>query len=92
MPLRLRSGEVRRQSLPPGNWMLAMLPEADTAPDRIHLRVEGPHCQKNLLNSPRRWGCYVRPGTSASVVLYRPPGGAQPVAATGYLLVRWLFN
>lgn len=88
-PLRLNPGDVIRQRLPPGDWMLAMLPEAETAPDRIQLRIEGAHCQEHFLNSPRRWGCHA--GPDATLILYRPLGRRQ-APTTGYLLVRWLFT
>lgn len=90
VPLRLARGDMRRQRLPRGDWMLVMLPEADATKGRIHLRVEGASCQERFLNTPRRWGCHV--DSSATVVLYRPSGGSQPAEATGYLLVRWLFR
>jgi len=90
VPLRMAGGEVLRQRLPPGSWMLALLPETDSSAGRIHLRVQGGPCRDNLLNSPRRWGCDV--GPDATVVLYRPLGGAQIAPATEYLLVRWLFQ
>lgn len=90
VPLRLTPGELLRQRLPPGSWMLAMLPEGETAPERIQLRIEGSHCKDHFLNSPRRWGCDA--GPDATVILYRPLGRPQAPAATGYLLVRWLFQ
>lgn len=89
VPLRLERGEFHRQRLPPGEWMLAMLPEEDTDPTRIHLRVEGAHCDPNFLNAPRRFGCHV--GPDGVVTVYRPFGGRTASVATGYLLVRWMF-
>lgn len=89
-PLQLRTGELIRQRLPPGDWMLAMLPETDSAPDRLQLRIEGAHCQEHFLNSPRRWGCHA--GPDAAMIIYRPFGRPQAPAAVGYLLVRWLFS
>jgi len=92
VPLRLNPGEFVRQHLPPGNWMLVMLPEEDVAPDRIRLRIEGAQCRDQFLNgSPRRWGCNVN-SDDASLVLYRPFGRAPASEAKGYLLVRWLFT
>lgn len=44
IPLRLERGEIRRQRIPPGGWMLTMLPEQDTVAGRIRLRVEGASC------------------------------------------------
>ncbi len=90
VPLRLDRGELRRQHLPPGEWMLTLLPEAETAPDRIQLRIEGAHCEAHLFNAPRRWGCLV--DSAATVIIYRPFGRGSAPAATGYLLVRWLFS
>jgi len=90
VPVRLNHGGLLRQRLPPGNWMLAMLPEADSTPDRIRLRIEGARCRDNLLNSPRRWGCAA--GSEARVILYRPFGHPHAAEATAYLLVRWLFT
>jgi hypothetical protein len=90
VPLRLEPGEFRRQRLPPGSWMLTMLPEDDTARARVSLHVEGAHCQPNLLGTPRRWGCDA--GAGARVVVYRPLMRAPDSIGTSYLLVRWLFN
>ena len=90
VPLRLERGEFHRQRLPPGGWMLAMMPEDDHDPYRIHLRVENAGCQPNFLNAPRRWGCGAR--DSSAVVVYRPFGKSDTSVATGYLLVRWLFG
>jgi hypothetical protein len=89
VPLRLGSGEFQRQHLPPGGWMLAMLPEEDDNPHGIRLRVEGADCQSHLLNTPRRFGCNVGPG--AIVTVYRPLGGRDTSAVTGELLVRRLY-
>jgi len=90
VPLRLGRGEFRRQRLPPGDWMLAMLPEEERDPHGIRLRIEGAVCTPNYLNTPRRFGC--RAGPNAAVVVYRPPGYRPERAATANLLVRWLFN
>lgn len=86
VPIQMKPGELRRQHLPPGGWMLTMLPETDSAPDRIHLRVEGARCQDHIFNSPRRWNCAT--GPDAIVVLYRPSVNSPAREATGYLLVR----
>ena len=90
VPLRLERGEFQRQPLPPGGWMLAMLPEQGDDPNGIRLRIEGASCQPHLLNAPRRFGCNTGPG--ASVIVYRPLGSEPgPVVAAGDLLVRRLY-
>jgi hypothetical protein len=90
VPLRLARGELRRQRLPPGGWMLAMLPEEDADRPGIRLRVEGAACDPNFLNAPRRFGCEA--GPDARVIVYRPFDSEGDSVATGYLLVRWLFR
>ena len=90
VPLRLARGEFRRQRLPPGTWMLTLVPEADTAADRVRLQIDGATCQAHLLNTPRRWGCLAGPGATVTVYRALVPGAAPPT--TGYLLVRWLFS
>lgn len=90
VPLSLESGELRRQRLPPGGWMLAMLPEEEDDPNGLRLRVEGAACTPNFLNTPRRFGCEAGPG--ATVVVYRAFGSREASVATGHLLVRWLFR
>lgn len=90
VPLRLERGQYRRQRLPPGGWMLAMLPEEPPVYGRaetIQLRVEGADCQPNFLNAPRRFGC--RAGSDAAVIVYLSPASADSVVA-GDLLVRRL--
>ncbi|MDQ3519930.1 MAG: hypothetical protein M3466_16210 [Gemmatimonadota bacterium] len=90
VPLRLESGELHRQRLPPGGWMLTMLPEnGDHDSSGIRLRVEGATCQANLLNTPRRFGCSA--GSDAAVVVYRAFRSRDASVATGDLLVRSLF-
>lgn len=86
VPLRLAAGESQRQHLPPGSWMLSMLPEDDDASMRVHLRVEGAMC--NPVLTARRFICGSRVG--ATVVLYRPAGSADSPTANGDLLVRWM--
>ena len=86
VPLRLAAGEVLRQHLPPGSWMLSMLPEDDRDPTRVRLRVEGATC--NPVLTTRRLICGSRLG--AMVVVYRPPGSADPPRAPGDLLIRWM--
>ncbi|MEP7345907.1 MAG: hypothetical protein ABI877_11590 [Gemmatimonadaceae bacterium] len=88
VPLRLESGEMRRQRLPPGNWMLAMLPEQYTNPSGLLLRVEGAACRTHLLNTPRRFGCNSARG--ADLIVYHPFSDGESSVATGDLLVRWM--
>jgi hypothetical protein len=88
VPLRLESGAQYRQRLPPGYWMLSLLPHEDHGRNPIRMGVDGAACESNLLNDPGRLGCAA--GSSASVVVYRPFSRQVAAAATGYLLVRWL--
>jgi hypothetical protein len=91
VPLRLASGEFRRQRLPRGGWMLTMLPEDEEHdPNAIRLRVEGAHCQPHFLNAPRRFGCGV--DSAATVIVYRVFSNRSRSVVRGYLLVRWLFG
>ncbi len=91
VPLRLKPGEYERRRLPPGPWMLAMLPEDDSSASGIHLRVENARCTAHLLNTPRRFGC--RSDGDASIVLYRSfSSPADRSMREGYLLVRWTFQ
>lgn len=90
VPLRLESGEFFRQRLPPGSWMLTMLPEEDHDPNGSAYVIEGAACQANIFNTPRRFACWA--GPSAAVVIYRPFRRRQTSVETGYLLVRWLFT
>lgn len=89
VPLRLRPGEFERRQLPAGQWMLAMLPESDSAEGGVRLRIERASCRSRLLNTPRRFGC--RSSGDAAVVLYRPFAQADTSPSQGYLLVRWMF-
>jgi len=88
VPLRLERGTQYRQRLPPGHWMLALLPlgDHDTAPIRI--RADGASCASNLLNDPGRLGCDA--GSHASVVMYAPLDRRELAATSAYLLVREL--
>lgn len=90
VPLRLESGEFTRQSLPPGGWMLTMLPEVDRDPNPIRLRIEGAACQANIFNTARRFVCWA--GPTASVIIYRLSSRTRLSAETGYLLVRAVFG
>jgi hypothetical protein len=90
VPLHFRPGDVERRKLPAGPWMLTMLPEVDTTRNGIHLRIENAVCHAGFLNTPRRFGC--RSDGDATVVLYRGFVPRDTSVATGYLLVRWLFQ
>lgn len=90
VPLRLESGTQHRQRLPPGSWMLSLLPDGDPGPAPIRIRVYGAACEAHLLNDPGRLGCEA--GSHASVVVYRPFASPGPEVASAYLLVRWLFH
>lgn len=90
VPLGLESGELLRQRLPRGNWLLTMLPEQDPDPYGMRLRIEGASCQANIFNSPRRFACSA--GSNADVIIYRSFRKNETKIATGYLLVRWLFT
>lgn len=89
VPLRLESGtQLHRQRVPPGGWMLALLPEENHKTTPIRIRVDGAVCESHLLNEPGRLGC--RAGPHASVVVYRPYANGGPGTATAYFLVRGL--
>lgn len=90
VPLGLESGELLRQRLPRGNWLLTMLPEQDPEPYGMRLRIEGASCQANIFNTPRRFACSA--GSNAKVIIYRSFHKDETQVATGYLLVRWLFT
>jgi len=90
VPLRLEAGRQYRQSLPPGHWMLAMLPAEDHGQHPIRMELDSAVCALNLLNDPRRLGCEA--GSRATVVVYRPSVRDEPAMASGYLLVRWLHS
>ena len=88
--LHLEVGKLYRQRLPPGGWMLAMLPTNDPGRSPIRIRVDSAACTPNLLNDPGRLGCEA--GPHASVVVFRSRDHGPPAVAKGYLLVRWLFD
>lgn len=82
VPITLASGEVRRWVLPPGGWMLAMLPADDSL--GLHFRVDGATCTDGRAFSPRRLICHSR--DAASVTVYHQ-SDARP-ALSGELLVK----
>lgn len=87
--LDLTRGEFQRHRLPPGHWMLAMLPEDEREANGIQLHVDGAECTPNLLNTPRRFGCSA--GPNATLIVYRTVRAKGPEVARADLLVRWLF-
>jgi hypothetical protein len=86
VPLRLTSGEVRRWSIPPGQWMFTMLPEGDTLAGP-RLAIVGAQCRPSGL-SARRFICFAR--ERASVAVYGPWRAAGDTTLTGALAVRRL--
>jgi hypothetical protein len=90
VPLLLEAGSLYRQRLPPGQWMLTIMPRNEHDPTPIRFQVDSAACVRNLLNDPGRLGCEA--GSRASVVVFRTPDPGAPALAEGYLLVRWLFN
>ena len=87
VPVQLVSGAEYRHTLPPGHWMLSLLPRGGHALNPIRLEVEGAACAKNVLNDPGRLGCDLR--SPATIVVYRPPATITTGPASVYLLVRW---
>lgn len=83
VPLELGPGEMRRWQIPPGEWMLTMLPEDDST--GIRMRIEGANCSDVRAFSPRRYICYAR--DTASVTVYHPQAGRRAVLK-GELLVK----
>ena len=81
--LILGPGEMRRWPLPPGEWMLTMLPEGDSL--GIRMRIDGANCSDVRAFSPRRYICRSR--DTASVTVYHPRDG-RPTVLKGELLVK----
>jgi hypothetical protein len=88
VPLRMESGAQYWQHLPPGGWMLTLLPQEEHDPNPIRIFVDGAVCDSNFLNDPGRLGCSV--GSRASVIVYRPFARPASAPASAYLLVRGL--
>jgi hypothetical protein len=86
VPLRMESGTQYRQRLPPGGWMLTLLPREEHGPNPIRMLVDGAACDSNVLNDPGRLGCTA--GSRANVIVYRPFSRPASAPATAYLLVR----
>lgn len=85
LPLRLARGSMQRWSLPPGGWILSVLPpEKDGA--GIQLRVEGARCDMLQGFGPRRYGCVSN--QMASVVVYAPWRAGSTEVLTGTLAVK----
>jgi hypothetical protein len=88
VPLLMKSGTQFRQRLPPGGWMLTMLPREEHGPNPIRVFVDRAVCDSNFLNDPGRLACTA--GSHASVIVYRPFSKPVSAPASAYLLVRAL--
>jgi hypothetical protein len=88
VPLHMESGKQYRQWLPPGGWMLTLLPREEDGHNPIRMFVDGAACDSNILNDPGRLGCNA--GSRASVIVYRPFSSRPEAPARAYLLVRGL--
>jgi hypothetical protein len=86
--LRLAGGEIKTWELPPGSWMLTMLPESDEV-NGLRLRIEGASCSPLQLTR-RRVGCFVK--TTGRVIVYNPSTSVTATTLTGALLVRPIYN
>jgi len=86
VPLRMESSTQYRQRLPPGGWMLTLLPREEPSPNPIRMLVDGAACESSILNDPGRLGCSA--GSHASVIVYRPFSRRALAPASAYLLVR----
>jgi hypothetical protein len=86
--LRLAGAEMKSWKLPPGSWMLTMLPESDEV-NGIRLRIEGANCSPLQLTR-RRLGCFVK--TAGKVIVYNPSTLVTAPELTGVLLVRPIYN
>lgn len=89
VPIRLESGSALSHRLPPGHWMLALLPREHDDADPIRMRAESAACGVNILNDPGRLGCET--GFHSSVKVFRPPTLRRTSPAGAYLLVRWMW-
>jgi hypothetical protein len=88
VPLHMGNGTQYRQWLPPGGWMLTLLPREEDGSNPIRMFVDGAACDSNILNDPGRLGCSA--GSRASVIVYRPFSPRAEAPASAYLLVRGL--
>lgn len=88
IPLRMPGGEVRSWHLPPGTWMLTMLPESDEATG-LQMRIEGANCSVLQLTR-RRYACLVK--TDATVIVHHPSASGSAPELSGQLLVRQISN
>ena len=88
VPLILETGETVRHRLPPGHWMLAVLPGVGDDANPIRVYTDGAGCAVNILNDPGRLGCET--GSNSSVVVRRAPTRQPTPPANAYLLVRWM--
>lgn len=86
IPLRLESGRQIRHPLPPGHWMLSLLPREHLL-NRIRVGVNSAACESGILNEPGRLGCET--GSHSSIVIYRQAGASETAPAHAYLLIGW---
>lgn len=84
IPLQMSGGEMLSWHLPPGTWMLTMLPE-DDAEKGLQLRIEGANCIPLQLTR-RRYACLVK--TESKVIVHHPSTSQSAARKTGKLLVR----
>lgn len=84
IPIRMSGGEKQSWSLPPGTWMVTMLPEADETTG-LRLRIDGANCS-TLQLTRRRYGCLVK--TDATVTVFHPSTSKVAPELSGELLVR----
>lgn len=86
IPLRMSGTQVQTWDLPPGTWMLTMLPE-DAESTGLRMRIEGANCSEAQLTR-RRYVCLVK--RDATVTVYHPSTSHSALQLTGELLVRMI--
>lgn len=84
VPLRMSGGETKTWSLPPGTWMITMLPESDETTG-LQLRIDGANCTPLQLTR-RRYGCLVK--GDAWLTIFHPSPNPTAPTLSGELLVR----
>jgi hypothetical protein len=83
VPVTLSGGTTVSWHLPPGNWMLTMMPYEDELRG-LRLQVKGANCSR-LAISPRRYGCVA--GKSDLVTVSHPSADRSAPKMSGELLV-----